>query len=217
VRHTEGRELARDVRPVGVGGGRERLAGLPTPGVHLDPPPRFRVDEPEVADVGQRVLAPVADLERRDLVARGEPQERVAPVARPEEVGDDEDHASLPGDGVQAFERRTERRRAHLLGLGLLPRCKQCTDQPAAPWRCGRPPLLTRHNSWRTLRARAAGSVRPQDLIAITGNLHAAIAIGAEPAFAIERANPPRPGADRIERIEAGELHIEPGPGIVIE
>jgi hypothetical protein len=67
------------------------------------------------------------------------------------------------------------------------------------------------------LRARAAGSVRPQDLIAIAGNLHAAIAIGAISTFTTERANPPGPGADRIERIEAGELHIEPGPGIVIE
>jgi len=57
-----------------------------------------------------------------------------------------------------------------------------------APWRCGRPPLLTRHNSWRTLRARAAGPVRPQDLIAIAGNLDAAIAVGTEPASAIERA-----------------------------
>jgi hypothetical protein len=70
---------------------------------------------------------------------------------------------------------------------------------------------------WRRFRTLLTATVRAQDIATIAGHLHAAIAIGAISTFTTERANPPGPGADRIERIEAGEFHIEPGPGIVIE
>ena len=43
------------------------------------------------------------------------------------------------------------------------------------------------------------------------------IALGAESAIAIQRANPAGPGAHRIERIEAGELDVESGPGMVVK
>ena len=90
-------------------------------------------------------------------------------------------------------------------------------DEALAAPRCsGRSPLSL-SDLGRGFRTLLTASVRPQDMAAIAGNLHAAIAIGAISTFTTERANPPRPGADRIERIEAGELHVEPGPGIVIE
>ena len=72
-------------------------------------------------------------------------------------------------------------------------------------------------NLWRAFGAGAAGPVRPQNLIAVAADLHATIAVGAESTFAIERANPPRFGFDRIERIETGELDVEPGPGVFVE
>src|SRR5580700_1639110 len=74
-----------------------------------------------------------------------------------------------------------------------------------------------RLNPWRAFRAGATCPVRPQNLIAIAGNLHATISLGAESTVAIERANPTRPGADRIERIETGEFDVEPGAGPVVE
>jgi hypothetical protein len=63
-------------------------------------------------------------------------------------------------------------------------------------------------NLWRAFGAGAAGPVRPQNLIAVAADLHATIAVGAESTFAIERAN---------ERIETGELDVEPGPGVFVE
>jgi formylglycine-generating enzyme len=99
----------------------------------------------------------------------------------------------------------------------LFAKRRAVVDEALAAPRCsGRSPLSL-SDLGRGFRTLLTAAVRAQHIATIAGNLHAAIAIGAEPAFAIERTNPPRPGADRIERIEAGELHIEPGPGIVIE
>src|SRR6266478_5061544 len=99
----------------------------------------------------------------------------------------------------------------------LFAKCRAVGDEALAAPRCsGRPPLSL-SDLWRGFRTLLTAAVRAQDIATIAGNLHAAIAIGAVSTFTIERANPPRLGADCIERIEAGELHIEPGPGIVIE
>ena len=55
------------------------------------------VDEPEVADVGQLLLARVADLDRDHVVPAGELEQRAAPVARAAEVGDDDDQRRAGG------------------------------------------------------------------------------------------------------------------------
>ena len=86
-----------------------------------------------MADVGQLLLAPVADLDRRHLVPRGEPEQRRAPVARPEEVGDDEHDAALACDRARPVEGRAERRRADLLGLRLLPGGDEGAEEASAP------------------------------------------------------------------------------------
>ena len=82
-----------------------------------------------MADVGQLVLAAVADLDRRHLVPRREAEQRCAPVTRAEEVGDDEHDSALPCDRAHAIEGGAERRRADLLRLGLLPRREKGAEQ----------------------------------------------------------------------------------------
>ena len=78
-----------------------------------------------------------------------------------------------------------------------------------------RPPHLAAHHL--AFRARTAGPVRSQNLIAVASNLHAAIAAGAGAAIAIERTDAPGFGLDGIERIEAGDPGVEPCAGIVVE
>src|SRR4029450_10969334 len=57
VRDPERCELARDLRPVRLARGCECGTRLRAPRVALDASPRLGVDEPEMADVGQLVLA----------------------------------------------------------------------------------------------------------------------------------------------------------------
>ena len=58
------------------------------------------------------LLARVADLDREDVVAPGEAEQRPAPVARAAEVGDDDDERALPCRAVRrAGARRRARRR----------------------------------------------------------------------------------------------------------
>src|SRR5262249_59306950 len=54
-------------------GGREARAQLRVARVDAELPPGLRVDEPELADVGQLLLAGVADLDRHRRVAAREP------------------------------------------------------------------------------------------------------------------------------------------------
>ena len=49
------------------------------------------------------------------------------------------------------------------------------------------------------------------------GDLAAAIAVAFEAEFANQRTNPRRLELDRIERIGARELDIEPGAGVLVE
>jgi hypothetical protein len=77
--------------------------------------------------------------------------------------------------------------------------------------------MLSLRHPRHALCSLLAGTVRSEDMTLVAGDLHAMIATGAESAFAIERADSAGPGADRIERVEAGELHIELGPGMVVE
>src|SRR5204862_3013217 len=88
------------------------------------------VDEPELSDVRQLLLAPVADLDGRDVVAAGQLQQRAAPVAGPAEVGDDEDQRALARDACGAGERPADRRRADGLGLRLAPKLQQHPEEP---------------------------------------------------------------------------------------
>ena len=80
-------------------------------------------------------------------------------------------------------------------------------------------PLAMGDYSRRALRA-ATGRSRssPRHLIAVAGDLHAAVAVGAESTFAIERANPPwswRCTASSASMLAS--LGVEFGAGIVVE
>ena len=63
---------------------------------------RLGIDEPEVADVRQLLLARVADLDRDHLVPARQLEQRAAPVERPAEVRDDDDERALPRDRARA-------------------------------------------------------------------------------------------------------------------
>jgi hypothetical protein len=52
----------------------------------------LRVDEPELADIGKLLLARIADLDGEDVVAAHHLEQRLPPVERAAEVGDDDDH-----------------------------------------------------------------------------------------------------------------------------
>src|SRR5579863_4437905 len=69
----------------------------------------------------------------------------------------------------------------------------------------------------RAFRGLPTGSVRPEDITIVAGDLHAPIPVGVKPTFAIERADSPLFGVHRIQRLEAGELDVEPGPRPVVE
>src|SRR5699024_3480613 len=64
--------------------------------------------EPERADGLERLLARVADLHRDDLVPACETKQRLAPVARPAEVRDDDDERTLARRSGDAGERLRE-------------------------------------------------------------------------------------------------------------
>ena len=71
----------------------KRSRSLRPAGVHAELAAGLGVDEPEVADVGQLLLARVADLDGDTSWRAATRQQRLAPVARPAEVGDDDDRA----------------------------------------------------------------------------------------------------------------------------
>ena len=93
----------------------------------------LRVDEPQVADVRQLLLARVADLDGEDVVAAHQLQQRLPPVERPAEVGDDHDDTALPRDRCGTRDRLPERRRPDLRLLRLaLQRLEQAEQSGAA-------------------------------------------------------------------------------------
>ena len=97
-------QLVRDVLAVADGG-----LGEPGPeprggGVDPDLAPGLGVDEREVADVGQLVLAGIADLHDEHRVALGDGAQLREPVDGPAEVGDEDDLATrrrAAGDEAQ--------------------------------------------------------------------------------------------------------------------
>ena len=72
--------------------------------------PGLGVDEVELAEVGELLLARVTDLDGDDVVAAGEVEQRAAPVDRPAEVGDDGDERALARDRGRVAQCLSERR-----------------------------------------------------------------------------------------------------------
>ena len=105
-------ERAREIEPLGRGGLRVPRAQALARGVDAELSARFRVDEPERADAGQRLFAGIADLDGDHVMTAREPEQRAAPVPRPAEVRDDGDERLLARDGARTPERLSERRRA---------------------------------------------------------------------------------------------------------
>ena len=84
-------QVARELGALLGRAGGEALADLAAVRVDAQLAPGLGVDEPQVADRGQLLLARVAHLERDHVMAVQQPQQRLAPVARAAEVGDDDD------------------------------------------------------------------------------------------------------------------------------
>ena len=135
MRYAESRELPSEARPLLGGGVGEALAQLPLGRVDVELAPGLRVDEPDVADVRQLLLARVADLDRDDRVPGGDSEHRRPPVARAAEVGDDDGERALPCDPGDLREGGPDRGRPDTLGLRLTPHCEQDTEQadPSLP------------------------------------------------------------------------------------
>ena len=110
--HSERAERPRELEPFGSGG-----LGVPRPqalarGVNSELSARFRVDEPERAHAGQRLLARIADLDGDHVMTACQPEQWSAPVPRPAEVRDDGDERPLACDGARTPKRLSERRGA---------------------------------------------------------------------------------------------------------
>ena len=126
---------------------------------------RLRIDEPELADVRQLLLARVADLDR-DHVGGRRARAAAPPVERAAEVGDDGDEGALAAAAADRGQRLGERGRAGLGGLGLLAQRGQQTagrigPAAAAAIRGSAPPKVTmpsrlprRVPTWPTASAR---------------------------------------------------------------
>src|SRR6185436_335407 len=87
---------------------REALAEPSARRVDAELPAGLGVDEPQLADVGELLLARVADLDRDRRMAAGDAKQRPVPVVRPPEVGDDDDERALDGEAVHEPQRLGE-------------------------------------------------------------------------------------------------------------
>ncbi len=112
VQPGEGR---RESRPVVTGGLVERRPEAAVAGVDAERPARLGVDEGQLTDVGERLLARVGDLEGDDRVPGGHLGERPDPVARAAEVGGDDDDAGRRAR--RAHEGQGAGRRGHAAAL----------------------------------------------------------------------------------------------------
>ena len=92
-------QLARDLVALGRRGAGEALAHRAAGRVDLQLAPGLRVDEPQLARGRELLLARVADLDRERPVAAAQRAQRIGPVARAAEVGDDDDEPALAGGG----------------------------------------------------------------------------------------------------------------------
>src|SRR5262249_25421150 len=105
-------QLGGDVAAIGLRGGGEARTQLGAARVDAELPTGLRVDEPQLAGVRQLLLAGIADLDGDHLMAAGELEQRLAPVTRSSEVGDEDDERALPSDCVGAAKGGAERRGA---------------------------------------------------------------------------------------------------------
>src|SRR5581483_5633170 len=79
VRHAERRQDARHATALLRGGDGEALAQRCAPGVDPNLAARLGVDEPELADIGELLLARGAELDREDVMPVEHAQQRRAP------------------------------------------------------------------------------------------------------------------------------------------
>ena len=160
----ERRQLLRDLLPLRGRRRREALAQLRVRGVDAELAAGLGIDEPELADVRQRLLARVADLDREHVVAARELEQRRAPVARAAEVGDDGDERALLRHPRHQPERRAERGRTASLEHRLLPQREQQPEHPRpAGARRDRPRLLVAEGDEAEPVAAAAGEVAERE------------------------------------------------------
>ena len=131
--HADGREETRDARALLRSSRREARPQPRAAGVDPQLPARLRVDEPERADVRELLLARIPNLDREDVVPAREAQQRMPPVARSPEVGDEHDERALArvrGDTGDPF---TERGRAHAGARRLVPKGRKQPEQAHTP------------------------------------------------------------------------------------
>ena len=98
VTGSDQREHPLDLAPFVGSGRRKPRAKARAASVDAQLPPRLGVDEPERPGVRQLLLARIADLDRDDVMAAGELEQRSAPVARTAKVGHDDHDRALPGE-----------------------------------------------------------------------------------------------------------------------
>ena len=100
----------RERSPLLLGGGREAAAQHRARGVHAQLAAGLGIDEPQLARVGELLLARVADLDADHLVPAGDLEQRAAPVTVAAEVRDDDDERALAGELARIAERGLEAR-----------------------------------------------------------------------------------------------------------
>src|SRR5437763_15495520 len=81
VAHAGSRQGGDDRTALGGRGRGEALAQAAVAGVDAKLPARLRIDKPELADVGELLLARIAHLDREHRVPPREPEQRCPPVA----------------------------------------------------------------------------------------------------------------------------------------
>ena len=112
--------------------GGEALAQLARAGVGLDLATGLGVDEGEHAHGRELELARVADLDGEHGVAGAQRAQRVEPILRPAEVGDEDDEAAVAGHAAGAAQRRAQRGVAAALGRRLLAQGDEQAEQAGA-------------------------------------------------------------------------------------
>ena len=106
MRHPDRRQHAGDAGPLLRGRLGEAPAKRLAARVDADLPPGLRIDEPDLADVRELLLAWVANLDRDHVMAAQQLKQRLAPVERAAKVGDDDDDAALARDRRGVTKRR---------------------------------------------------------------------------------------------------------------
>src|SRR5581483_11078627 len=132
VRNAERAEHARDAASLFGCGRSEPVAQGPAARVDPHLATGLRIDEPELADVRQLLLAWVAHLDCDDVVPAHRLDERLAPVERAAEVRDDHHQAALARDRVRPRQGAAERRRADPLLLRLAAQRLEESEQAVA-------------------------------------------------------------------------------------